>query len=181
MPPPATMSPAVALDQPGAVDARRHHLAQPPRNAPIERRRVERHAHVVEHRDAVVRRARRVVERRGPEAVDGHGRGLYSADGVDPPTRAARTRAAGLSEKGGMKNGQPQRSDDRLFMQFLAFGGCADARPLAAALAAAGIAGVLYEDVNDPRGVGAADVQRGSRVLRRSRPAAAQRPGVRGR
>ena len=28
-----------------------------------------------------------------------------------------------LSEKGGAKNGQPQRSDQRLFMQLLAFGG----------------------------------------------------------
>jgi chlorite dismutase len=59
-----------------------------------------------------------------------------------------------LSEKGGMKDGQPQRSNDRLFMQFLAFGGCADAAPLAAALARAKITGVLYEDVNDPRGIG---------------------------
>jgi hypothetical protein len=59
-----------------------------------------------------------------------------------------------LSEKGGMKDGQPQRSNERLFMQFLAFGGCADAAPLADALARAKIAGVLYEDVNDPRGVG---------------------------
>ena len=52
-----------------------------------------------------------------------------------------------------MKNGQPQRSDDRLFMQLLAFGGCADARPLAAALERSGVPGVLYEDVNDPRGI----------------------------
>jgi hypothetical protein len=53
-----------------------------------------------------------------------------------------------------MKEGQPQRSDRRLFMQFLAFGGSPDARPLADALTRAGLAGVLYEDVNDPRGVG---------------------------
>jgi chlorite dismutase len=58
-----------------------------------------------------------------------------------------------LSEKGGTRNGQPQRSDDRLFMQLLAFGGCADARPLAAALDRSGVSGVLYEDVNDPRGI----------------------------
>ena len=58
-----------------------------------------------------------------------------------------------LSEKGGMKDGQPQRSDERLFMQFLAFGGCRDSRPLADALSAAGLTAVLYEDVNDPRGV----------------------------
>ena len=53
-----------------------------------------------------------------------------------------------------MKDGQPQRSDDRLFMQFLAFGGCADAAPLAEKLARAKMDGVLYEDVNDPRGIG---------------------------
>ena len=59
-----------------------------------------------------------------------------------------------LSEKGGMKHGQPQRSDERLFMQLLAFGGCPDVGPLAAALAKSDVAGVLYEDVNDPRGIG---------------------------
>ncbi|HEY7172149.1 MAG TPA: chlorite dismutase family protein [Vicinamibacterales bacterium] len=58
-----------------------------------------------------------------------------------------------LSEKGGMKDGQPQRSNERLFMQLLAFGGCADARPLAGALERAGVTGALYEDVNDPRGI----------------------------
>ena len=39
-------------------------------------------------------------------------------------------------------------------MQFLAFGGCESARPLAEAMSRAGVAGVLYEDVNDPRGAG---------------------------
>ncbi len=53
-----------------------------------------------------------------------------------------------------MKNGQPQRSDTRLFMQFMAFAGCAEPDPLADALARAHIAGALYEDVNDPRGIG---------------------------
>ena len=58
-----------------------------------------------------------------------------------------------LSERGGVKNGEPQRSDRRLFMQFLAFGGCENTRPLVEAAAAGGFSGVLYEDVNDPRGV----------------------------
>ncbi len=58
-----------------------------------------------------------------------------------------------LSEKGGMKGGQPQRSDTRLFMQLVAFGGCPDPAPLAAVLASSGVTGVLYADVNDPRGV----------------------------
>jgi Chlorite dismutase len=59
-----------------------------------------------------------------------------------------------LSEKGAVKDGQPQRSDRRLFMQFLAFGGCPDAIPLVDRLAHAKVSGVLYEDVNDPRGIG---------------------------
>ena len=62
--------------------------------------------------------------------------------------------APDLSEKGGARDGQPQRLDKRLFMQLLAFGGCADARALAAAVGSADISGALYEDVNDPHGVG---------------------------
>src|SRR5262245_36255546 len=58
-----------------------------------------------------------------------------------------------ISERGGMKGGQPQRADTRLFMQFLAFGGCSDPAALADSLRAAGLDGVLYEDMNDPRGV----------------------------
>jgi Chlorite dismutase len=58
-----------------------------------------------------------------------------------------------LAERGGMKEGQPQRMNERLFMQLLAFGGCSDTRPLADALGRAGVSGVLYEDVNDPRGI----------------------------
>jgi chlorite dismutase len=71
-----------------------------------------------------------------------------------PPERTRRgPEPPDLSEKGGIKNGEPQRSNDRLFMQLLVFGNCPDAKPLAAALDAAGITGVLYEDANDPRGV----------------------------
>ena len=59
-----------------------------------------------------------------------------------------------LAEKGGNKNGQPQRSNDRLFMQLLAFGDCHDSHSLTTALDASGVTGVLYEDVNDPLGIG---------------------------
>ncbi len=61
--------------------------------------------------------------------------------------------APDLSEKGGARGGQPQRSDERLFMQLLAFGGCRDPKPLIRALQHEAVPGVLYEDVNDPRGV----------------------------
>ncbi len=64
--------------------------------------------------------------------------------GLEPPD---------ISEHGGLKGGAPQRSDERLFMQLLAFGGCADACALAEPLQRASIAGVVYEDLSDPRGV----------------------------
>ncbi|HMD34658.1 MAG TPA: chlorite dismutase family protein [Vicinamibacterales bacterium] len=78
------------------------------------------------------------------------------SDAVHAPARKG-PEPPDLGEKGGMKNGQPQRSDVRLFMQFLAFGGPGEGirtDALVDAIDASGVAGVLYEDVNDPRGVG---------------------------
>jgi chlorite dismutase len=63
------------------------------------------------------------------------------------------TPALDLREKGGAKDGVPQFSDRRLFMQLTAFGGCRDARPLLGALGEAGVDCVLYEELNDPTGV----------------------------
>ncbi len=59
-----------------------------------------------------------------------------------------------LSEKGKGPDGQPISLDRRLFMQFLAYGHCRDSGPLVEALAQANVEGVLYEDINDPQGVG---------------------------
>lgn len=47
-----------------------------------------------------------------------------------------------------------QASDRRLFMQLQAFGACLDPKPLVRALESSRIEAVLYQDVNDPRGVG---------------------------
>jgi chlorite dismutase len=58
-----------------------------------------------------------------------------------------------IRERGGMRNGEPQFLDRRLFMQLLAFGGSHDTDKLIRALEAAHIPGVLYEDVNDPQGI----------------------------
>jgi chlorite dismutase len=58
-----------------------------------------------------------------------------------------------IREKGRSADGSELSSDKRLFMQLLAFGGCTDTGSLAAALAEAQIDGVLYEDLNDPRGI----------------------------
>lgn len=61
--------------------------------------------------------------------------------------------ALDLRERGGMKDGQPQLSDKRLFMQLTAFTGCRDAQPLINGLIGCGVDCVLYEEVNDPTGV----------------------------
>ena len=52
------------------------------------------------------------------------------------------------------RGAQQQISDRRLFVQLQAFGGCADSKPLARALEVRGLEAVLYQDLNDPRGVG---------------------------
>jgi hypothetical protein len=58
-----------------------------------------------------------------------------------------------LSEKGGLRNGEPQRSDERLFMQLTAFGGCMDVDAVVRALDALPLDTVVYEDLNDPTGI----------------------------
>jgi Chlorite dismutase len=76
------------------------------------------------------------------------------------PTGRARIEPPDISEKGGPRGGEPQRSDDRLFMQLLAFTGCRDVPAASAHLAAAGVPGVLYEDLNDPQGIAVLAVAR---------------------
>lgn len=58
-----------------------------------------------------------------------------------------------LSEKG-KRDGQVISLDRRLFMQFLAFGGCAKTGRYVERLEQAALPGVLYEDLNDPGGLG---------------------------
>lgn len=69
----------------------------------------------------------------------------HKRGGIEPPD---------LSERGGLRNGEPQRSNDRLFMQLLVFGGCTDACAVADHLARVPIETVVYEDLNDPAGIG---------------------------
>ena len=83
----------------------------------------------------------------------------------------ARIEPPDLSERGGLKDGVPQRSDDRLFMQLLAFGDCDDAGAVARQLEKAGIEGAVYEDLNDPRGVAVLSLdRRPEHFLERLRP-----------
>src|SRR5499427_9436155 len=94
------------------------------------------------------------------------------------PTEARRgPEPPDLSEKGGLKDGQPQRSDERLFMQLLAFGGCTDSAVVARELEQAGVEGVLYEDVNDPHGIGVLSLtQTPTMFVETVRPVLASRP-----
>jgi Chlorite dismutase len=71
----------------------------------------------------------------------------------ETPKGRARLEAPDLSEKGGLKHGEPQRSNERLFMQLMAFGGCRDIGAVTEHLASGSVQGVVYEDVNDPRGL----------------------------
>src|SRR5262245_57843196 len=71
----------------------------------------------------------------------------------EKPIGRARVEPPDLSEKGGLKGGTPQRSDERLFMQLTAFGECRNTAAAVAYLAASGIAAVVYEDLNDPLGL----------------------------
>jgi chlorite dismutase len=59
-----------------------------------------------------------------------------------------------IREFGAAKNGVPQTSERRLFMQLLVFTGCRDIRALADSVLKSGVESVIYLDVNDPRGVG---------------------------
>lgn len=72
---------------------------------------------------------------------------------VEKKTGRARVEPPDIAEKGGVRNGQPQRSDERLFMQLMAFGGCTSPLSVANQLSRAGLDAVLYEDLSDPRGV----------------------------
>lgn len=58
-----------------------------------------------------------------------------------------------IREKGRGEKGEVISADRRLFMQLLAYGDCPDSGALIEALKQADIAGVLYEDINDPQGV----------------------------
>jgi chlorite dismutase len=61
---------------------------------------------------------------------------------------------ADVAEHGRTADGETTSLDRRLYMQLHGFGGAGDVAPLVAALESAGVVGTLYEDVNDPTGVG---------------------------
>lgn len=58
-----------------------------------------------------------------------------------------------IREHGRAPDGRRIFSKRRLFMQLLSWGECRDVGPLVESLSSAGVPGVFYEDVNDPKGV----------------------------
>ena len=69
-------------------------------------------------------------------------------------TRGRDASAPDISEKGRASDGSEIRSDRRLFVQFHAFTECADSRAAVEAVRASGVEAAVYENVNDPRGIG---------------------------
>ncbi len=59
-----------------------------------------------------------------------------------------------LRESGAPKEGVIQKSERRLYMQFHAYGNVKDPQGMIQAIRQSGLECVLYDDVNDPRGVG---------------------------
>ncbi|MBI1337616.1 MAG: hypothetical protein GC164_11710 [Phycisphaera sp.] len=58
-----------------------------------------------------------------------------------------------ILEHGSPRDGQPQATDRRLFIQLLVFTGCRDTKPVFDAAAKLNTPAVVYEDVLDPTGV----------------------------
>jgi len=52
------------------------------------------------------------------------------------------------------KGARDQRSDSRLFIQLMCFGGCRDTQAAVDAVKASGLQAVVYEDVHNPFGIG---------------------------
>jgi len=59
-----------------------------------------------------------------------------------------------IREKGAPRNGVPQTSIRRLYLQLQVFGGCKDSKAIADAVEKSDLEAVVYADVNDPFGIG---------------------------
>ena len=82
------------------------------------------------------------------ETMSGHPQGIPSGHGKD------NFDVTDIREKGALKNGERQVLDRRLFMQLLVFGDVKDSENMIKELERDNITGALYNDINDPHGVG---------------------------
>ena len=79
-----------------------------------------------------------------------------------------------IQEHGMDRDGTKTFSDRRLFMQLQVFGGCTNRNAVVEELERRSVEGVVYQDVNDPRGVGILTMDEGPQVLRDDRGRAIQ-------
>lgn len=92
------------------------------------------------------------------DSADSHNPSMAASGGARRPE--PELPPVDVSERGRPRGGVPQTMDRRLFMQLLVFRApqaldpAEAGRALAGGLSEAGAAGVVYEDVNDPRSVG---------------------------
>lgn len=70
------------------------------------------------------------------------------------PTESMKPEAPDILEYGAPREGVKQSTNRRLFMQLLVYTEAMDVSRLSQAMAKSGVEGVLYLDVNDPRGIG---------------------------
>ena len=68
--------------------------------------------------------------------------------------RPSRPEPVDLREVGAPIDGEPQVSDRRLFFQLHVFGGCSDTYRIIEALEKSSVNAVLYDDLNNPTGIG---------------------------
>lgn len=64
------------------------------------------------------------------------------------------TESLDITEYGLAKDGKPQSINRRCYFQLLVFTNCGDSKGITQAMAASGFDAVVYNDVNDPRGIG---------------------------
>jgi chlorite dismutase len=73
---------------------------------------------------------------------------------IDERLEAGAVDEVDVAEHGRTAEGATTSLDRRLYMQLHGFGGARDTSAITAAFESAGVQGVIYEDVNDPEGVG---------------------------
>lgn len=79
--------------------------------------------------------------------------------------RPSRPEPVDLREVGAPIDGEPQVSDRRLFFQLHVFAGCTNATPIVKALEKSDLNAVLYDDINNPTGIGVLFVTEDPAVL----------------
>ena len=70
------------------------------------------------------------------------------------PAASAPAELLDIQERGALKNGEPQVTNRRLYIQLQVFTHCLQPQTLTKALEMSNVESVLYLDVNDPKGVG---------------------------